>query len=59
MQMTFNFFKDLPSEKKTVYLGDGDIWLQLVESFSNLELHVSEKLLTVKQARATGYQTIL
>ena len=58
MQMTFNFFKDVPSEK-TVYLGDGDIWLQLVESFSNLGLHVFEKLLPVKPARGTGYQTIL
>ena len=59
MQMTFNFFKDLPSEKKTVYLGDGDIWLQLVESSSNLGLHVFEKLLPVKPVRSTGYQTIL
>ena len=42
-----------------VYLRDGDIWLQLVELFSNLGLYVSEKLLTVEQARATGYQTIL
>ena len=45
--------------KTTVYLGDADIWLQLVELFSNLRLRVSEKLLTVEPARATGYQTIL
>ena len=34
-----------------MYLGDGDIRLQLVESFSNLGLHVFEKLLPVKRAR--------
>ena len=56
--MIFIFLK-MDRVKWTVYLGDGDIWLQLVESFSNSRLHVSEKLLTVKQARATGYQTIL
>ena len=56
--MTFIFLK-MDRVKWTVYLGDGDIWLQLVESFSNLGLHVSEKLLTVEPARATGYQTIL
>ena len=56
--MIFIFLK-MDWVKWTVYLGDGDIWLQLVESFSNSGLHVSEKLLTVKQARATGYQTIL
>ena len=42
-----------------VYLRDGDIRLQLVESFSNLGLHVSEKLLTVEPALGTGYQTTL
>ena len=45
--------------KNTVYLGDGYIWLQLVESFSNLGLYLSEELLTVEPARGTGYQTIL
>ena len=40
----------------TVYLGDADIWLQLVELFSNIRLRVSEKLPTVEPARATGYQ---
>ena len=37
--------------------GDGHIWLQLVESFSYLELRLSEELLTVEPARGTGYQT--
>ena len=41
--------------KNTVHLGDGDIWLQLVVSFSNLGLRLSEELLTVEPARATGY----
>ena len=45
--------------KNTVHLDDGDIWLQLVETFSNLGLHLSEQLLTVDPARGTGYQTIL
>ena len=45
--------------KNTVYLGNGYIWLQLVESFSNLGLYLSEELLTVEPARGTGYQTIL
>ena len=40
-------------------LGDNDIWLQLVESFSNLGLPLSEELLLVKPARGTSYQTIL
>ena len=44
--MTFNFLK-IYRVKKTMYLGDGDIRLQLVESFSNLGLHVFEKLLPV------------
>ena len=56
--MIFIFLK-MDRVKWTVYLGDGDIWLQLVESFSNLGLHVLEKLLPVKPARGTGYQTIL
>ena len=47
--MTFIFLK-IDRVKWTVYLGDGDIWLQLVESFSNLGLHVLEKLLPVKPA---------
>ena len=38
--MTFIFLK-MDRVKWTVYLGDGDIWLQLVESFSNLGLYVS------------------
>ena len=38
--MIFIFLK-MDWVKWTVYLGDGDIWLQLVESFSNLGLHVS------------------
>ena len=49
--MTFIFLK-MDLVKTTVYLGDGDIWLQLVELFSTLGLHVSEKLLTVEPARA-------
>ena len=49
--MTFIFLK-MDLVKTTVYLGDGDIWSQLVELFSNLGLHVSEKLLTVEPARA-------
>ena len=40
--------------KNTVHLGDGDIWLQLVESFSNLGLRLSEELFTVEPARATS-----
>ena len=43
-----------------VYLRDGDIWLQLAESLVIWGyMYHSEKLLTVEQARATGYQTIL
>ena len=46
--------------KNMMYLGDGDIWLELVESFSNLGLHFSRELLTVEPARrGTGHQTIL
>ena len=40
IQMTFNFLR-CTEWKKMVYLGDGDIWLQLRESFSNLGSHVS------------------
>ena len=43
--------------KNTLHLGDGHIWLQLVESFSYLGLRSSEELLTVEPARGTGYQT--
>ena len=45
--------------KNMVHLGDGDIWLKLVESFTNLGLHLPEELLPVEPARGTGYQTIL
>ena len=45
--------------KNMVHLGDGDIWLKLVESFTNLGLHLPEELLPVEPARDTGYQTIL
>ena len=37
----------------TVHLWNGDIWLQLVESFSNMGLHLSGKLLTVDPSRGT------
>ena len=40
----FCFFLTLIA-KNTVYLGDGDVRLQLVVSFSNLGLRLTEKLL--------------
>ena len=48
-----HFFKDGPSEKNGVLRR----WRHLITTsgiISNLGLHVSEKLLTVEPARATG-----
>ena len=44
-----------------VYLRDGDIWLQLLDYHLVIwgYMYHSKKVLTVEQARATGYQTIL
>ena len=54
-----DFFSSLLTlnDKNTVHLGDGHVWLQLVESFSYLGLRLSEELLRVQPARGTGYQT--
>ena len=49
--MTFIFLK-MDLVKTTVYLVHADISLQLIELFSTLGLHVSEKLLAVEPARA-------